>query len=215
MPFCNAEEAKLYHPAASSADNFRVSAILRDAASLVGRYAPAPVAKSTTLAEAATASQDYLKLTTTFHFPESGVVQIDNERIEYVAKSATQDYYATPLPRGPLGDQTGYLVGCMRGASGTSPASHSNGAAVADRTYATRAKDAELRLFEYLWTTRGYVGNTSVQHLGSKSYDLRAAERIVREAMGEYAHSAKPVRIVRPEALDREIVYIDPWGRVM
>lgn len=56
--------------------------------------------------------------------------------------------------------------------------------------YARRAKRAELRLFEWLWTTKGYVASKSVQHLGSVNYDPKAARRIVRETMGPYAQGS-------------------------
>lgn len=162
-----------YNPATAESEEQHY---LKVASDLIRRWAAPP--DYSPLGEDITATSTTIPVLDLAEFPDSGSVQLEDERITYTARSATEG--------------AGNLTGAARGQSGTTAATHSAGAIVYSLPsgYAAKAARAERLVMNYLTQTSGaVVSGKALSGVGSKSFSSTAMKdmrRIVAEAMGDY-----------------------------
>lgn len=210
-PYISVAEAYAYQPAAEGEEPVKVKAVINQASAMVARLAPKPKKPTPgtmgdVLSEAMDATQDTIPVSMVERWPDEGIVLIDNELIHYSRRTTV--WYEQQLELESLGVQSapsfaertwtlrswtnplsglGTLEELSRGINATTPATHSQGAAVAEVSYPLMAHDAELAVFEWLWATRGWKpSRTGV--VGSESYsiDYSQIRELVRQSMGRF-----------------------------
>lgn len=195
-PYASTDDAIAYTPAAEDENATRIQAVLDDAAQLVRKLAPPLPPRQLALTEAMDEASTVIKVgrtretdplnlraltTTMYNFPMDGVLQIDDEKIAY----------------GYMDVERFEFQHLTRQFEDTLIDVHDLNAAVIDRTYESRAKRAELRVFDYLWKTGG-TSLSSQSFLGSSAtYEGRGfIKGIVNEVMGEYSLGSTPAPIL-------------------
>ena len=192
-PFASVAEAVAYQPAADGAEPMKVEAVLYDASDLVASVAPEPDEVKTTLTLPMDATQKTATVADPFSLsrsgawervPETGVLGIESEILYYSDKSTLNGLQFVRLQRGRLS---------------TIPSTHVSGTEVMEVSYPIRRRRAELYVFEWLWSTRGYIPGFSGV-VGSASYgtDRDDILRTVRRIMGLSPGGAAEIRGVVP-----------------
>jgi hypothetical protein len=170
-PYAHIIEHTAYTATAEGEEAFKLEMVAADASDMVQQLAPRPPTVTSVLSAAADDSQNTLTVVSPIPttFPESGEVLIDAE----VARYSSRLEFTT-------------LAEVTRGIHGTTPAAHASGAVVTEVGYALRARRAELMVFEWLFTTRGWRPSRSGV-LGSEAYQVGdEVQRLVRQVMGPY-----------------------------
>lgn len=196
-------DAVEYTPEANGEAEIRVRSVLDDASRQIEGIAPRCVPPTAVLTEALTSTGDVVRvgpapysgplnyralLTSIRNFAETGVVRVDTEDIAYSYRDDDLQTF-NALQRG-YGRTTGAY---------TVAASHLVGAVVTDVGYEYAHFNTVLRLFDYLWKTKGHTTqfNNSALRASANYNPYSEVRRIVRDGMGAYALGRQPVPIVR------------------
>ena len=171
-PYAAITEHVAYTPMAEGEEAFKVEMVALDASDIVQQLVPSPPVVEGVLSAAMDAAQTTVPVTEslTEPFPSSGEILIGSEVISY---SGRAEYSST-------------LTGARRGAHASVAATHASGDAVREVGYALRARRAELAVFEWLFSTRGWRPSRSGV-LGSEAYSIGdEVKQVVRQIMGPY-----------------------------
>lgn len=196
-------DAVEYTPEADGESEIRVRSVLDDAARQIEGIAPRRVPATVILTEALTSTADVIKVgpapysgplsvhalvASMRNFPQTSVVRIDTEDIAYGYRDDDLQTFNS-LQRG-YGRTTGTY---------TVAAPHLVGATATDVGYDYAHFNTVLRLFDYLWKTKGHTTQFSNNALrASASFNpYGEVRRIVRDGMGSYALGSQPVPIIR------------------
>lgn len=179
-PFITADQAVEYQPEANGQSDLKIDAIMGDASDYIENLHGFGD-RASVLTEAITASATSIKIKDGSLMPPKGVALIEDERITYTGIVVTTESVT--------------LTGVTRGVYNTVAAAHDAQTRISAKTvnYAERRVRCELRLFEFLWETRGMTIKESLQGVGATDYNsMRAQRRIVGEIMGKAAHARAP-----------------------
>lgn len=199
-PYATVQEAQDYQPSAEGESAMKVEFVLQDASDIVQRLAPRPGGILAALSASMTDSQTTIPLKDASAVPNSGTVRIGDELLQYFAKTSTTGsaYY-----RG-----AGNLTEVTRGRYATTATTHDADDVVELADYPLKARRAELQVFEWLWSTRGYIPSKSGV-IGSESYSIGPeVMNIVKQVMGSY-YSGRTKSISVGSSFSRR----DPWDR--